>query len=68
MKQCCMGGLLNRYAPLFLTKGLSLSPAVRSLRKCSGLIELDTSIKDNTVNYWSIYESKTSLQELPTII
>ena len=31
---------------------------------CSGLIELDTSIKDNTVNYWSPHESKESIQEL----
>lgn len=33
--------------------------------KCSGLIEMDTLIKDNVVNYWSPHESKTSIQELP---
>jgi hypothetical protein len=32
---------------------------------CSGLIEMDTLIKDNAVNYWSPHESKTSIQELP---
>ncbi len=32
---------------------------------CSGLIEMDTLIKDNVVNYWSPHESKTSTQELP---
>ncbi|MFT4629628.1 MAG: hypothetical protein ACI9WC_003129 [Arenicella sp.] len=32
---------------------------------CSGLIEMDTLIKDNVVNYWSPHESKTSIQELP---
>jgi hypothetical protein len=32
---------------------------------CSGLIEMETLIKDNVVNYWSPHESKTSIQELP---
>lgn len=35
---------------------------------CSGLIDLDTSIKNNTVNYWGYYESKASLQKLLSVL
>lgn len=35
---------------------------------CSGLIELDTPISDNTVNYWSVYERKENLQTLFTVV
>ena len=37
---------------------------VDKYRLYSSLIELDTSIKDNTVNYWSDYESKENIQKL----
>jgi len=39
-----------------------------SLAACSGLIELDTLISDNTVTNWSIYERKTNIQTIPSII
>ncbi|MGK0500833.1 MAG: transposase [Oceanicoccus sp.] len=32
---------------------------------CSGLIALDTSINDNTVNYWRCYESKRAYKNYP---
>ena len=35
---------------------------------CSGLIELDTLISDNTVTNWSVYERKENLQAIPAII
>ena len=39
-----------------------------SLAACSGLIELDTLISDNTVTNWSVYERKTNIQTIPSII
>lgn len=35
---------------------------------CSGLIDPDTPISDNTVRYWSDYERETNLQTIPTTI
>jgi hypothetical protein len=49
----------------FLSAQLLLQPPIVSSNLCSGLIEMDTLIKDNVVNYWSPHESKTSIQELP---
>ena len=51
---------VNTFAPYIIVKGL--------LDVCSGLIELDTSKKDNLISIGVQNERKTSLQKLSAVI